>query len=351
MRVAIDGLFLGKEINGVPRYAREIVQGLDELAEPGEFTLLVPGGCTVKHPLHLKNIAQKMVGQKSGQLWEQLELPRELNRGRFDCELYLCNSMPFLSKRGVAVVHDVAPIAHPEFYSRLSGTYSRLMIRSIIERAKCLITVSHFSQAEIRRLFPKRHNAINVVGNAWQHMLRVKEDSQALSRFCLEPKSYCFSLSSLTKNKNLKWIVETAQLNPDYEFVVAGGIDTRVFGQVDIPDSVPNVRYIGYVTDEEAKALMCSCKCFLFPTYYEGFGIPPMEALACGARIIVSDTAVMHEIYGKAAGYIDPDIPCADIEAKIREGNQSARSDVLGAYSWAESAKKLYSIMRNMGSE
>ena len=65
MRVAADGLFLGKEINGVPRYAREIVQGLDELGESGEFTLLMPGRCTVKHPLHLKNISQKQLDEKA----------------------------------------------------------------------------------------------------------------------------------------------------------------------------------------------------------------------------------------------------------------------------------------------
>ena len=87
------------------------------------------------------------------------------------------------------------------------------------------------------------------------------------------------------------------------------------------------MRYLGYVTDGEAKALMANCRAFLFPTLYEGFGIPPLEAIACGApRVIVSDTPCMREIYGPHAAYLDP-------------------AELLGQYSWSASARRLAGLL------
>ena len=102
---------------------------------------------------------------------------------------------------------------------------------------------------------------------------------------------------------------------------------------------------MGYVSDEEAKSLMQNCKAFLFPTFYEGFGIPPLEALSTGAKVVVSDSACMREIFDDCVYYVDPFNPCIDLnELLLNEVSPPDR--LLNKYSWKESAVKLYNIIK-----
>jgi len=103
----------------------------------------------------------------------------------------------------------------------------------------------------------------------------------------LKPGQYYFSMANLLKNKNFPWVLRAAGAKPDAVFAIAGGgslaAEAERLGLADLP----NVLYLGYVSDGAAKALMAHCKAFLFPTLYEGFGIPPLEAAARGAPQII----------------------------------------------------------------
>ena len=105
------------------------------------------------------------------------------------------------------------------------------------------------------------------------------------------------------------------------------------------------MKLLGYVSDKEAKTLMRDCKAFLFPSIYEGFGIPPLEAMSAGCkRIIVSDTEVMHEIFGDSVEYIDID----PINSSLDPGHISDVKKVLMQYSWESSAIKLQSVTKGI---
>ena len=105
---------------------------------------------------------------------------------------------------------------------------------------------------------------------------------------------------------------------------------------------------MGFVSDEEAKTLMRACKAFLFPTFYEGFGIPPLEAISAGARqVVVSDTEVMHEIFGKGVIYIDPNDYTSDL-TNLSEISNEQISELLKKYSWKKSADNLLNLLRNI---
>lgn len=146
-------------------------------------------------------------------------------------------------------------------------------------------------------------------------------------------------MSTLAANKNFKWILYAAKNNPDEQFAIAGGGKLKGAAEAEGFAELPNIRFLGYVSDEDAKTLMANCKAFLFPTLYEGFGIPPLEAIACGApRIIVSDTPCVHEIYGNNAEYIDQ---TNYKNAKITEGKICVSAEILEKYSWKKSAEKL----------
>lgn len=151
-------------------------------------------------------------------------------------------------------------------------------------------------------------------------------------------------MANLLKNKNFPWVLRAAGVKPDAVFAIAGGgslaAEAERLGLADLP----NVLYLGYVSDGAAKALMAHCKAFLFPTLYEGFGIPPLEAAACGApQIIVSDTPCMREVYGPCAAYIDLTANPGDVDDVTPATAPTAA--LLEKYSWDKSAERLLQIL------
>ena len=254
----------------------------------------------------------------------------------------LCNTAP-IRDAGVVCIHDMNVRANPRFYSRKFVLAYRFLFRHEISTARVILTDSYFSKHEIEHYYPSAKGKIRVIPCAWQHVERVESDFSVLARSGLEAGSYYFAMSSLAPNKNLRWLVETARLNPSETIAIAGGINSKIFGEHDIPEA-DNVLYLGYVTDGEAKALMEGCKGFLYPTFYEGFGIPPMEAMACGAPVAVSDTEVMREVYGDGAHYVDPLVPCDDL-MRLFSVTRRNPSKVLGRYNWRKSAESLAALL------
>ena len=157
-------------------------------------------------------------------------------------------------------------------------------------------------------------------------------------------------MSSLTKNKNFRWIAENAQNNPNVTYAISGAMNNRIFSDTFDFDIPSNMKFLGYVSDEEAKTLMRHCKAFLFPTFYEGFGIPPLEAMSVGAKIVVSDTSCMREIYENAAYYIDPYNPNINLD-QLLDLEVIPALEILNKFSWKESAYKLYEILYNFKEE
>lgn len=339
---AIDGLFLTQRVSGIQRYSLELLAALDEILPPGGAELVVPEG-TQTPPY--RNIRAVPFGRRSGFAWEQLDYPRYLRENRRP-GLCTCNVIPVAGFRGIAVVHDVCYRARPDFYrdprGRLSALWHRFQYRLIARRAERIITVSEFSKSELQKYYRVAPERITVIYNAWQQMRRIRPDEGI---FAAQPRlqkgEYYFSMANLLKNKNFPWVLQAARNKPQAVFAIAGGGSLR-----DLPGAdLPNVLYLGYVSDGEAKALMAHCKAFLFPTLYEGFGIPPLEAIACGApQVIVSDTPCMREVYGPHAAYIDLTSNTGDVDTIIPAQAQAA--GVLARYDWSAGAQKLLALLQ-----
>ena len=304
---AVDGSFFAQRLSGIQRYSIELLAALDRIVPPGFVEIVTPPGVETPHYTNIKVVS---FGTHRGGVWQQLDYPRYL-RQRGAGGLATCNVIPLFGFRGIAVVHDVCYRARPDFYTdprgRLSAAWHCLQYRRIAKRAERIITVSEFSKSEIAKYYGVPASKMDVVYNAWQQMQRIAPDESIFARHPqLKPGQYYFSMANLLKNKNFPWVLRAAGAKPDAVFAIAGGgslaAEAERLGLADLP----NVLYLGYVSDGAAKALMAHCKAFLFPTLYEGFGIPPLEAAACGApQIIVSDTPCMREVYGPCAAYID----------------------------------------------
>lgn len=339
---AIDGLFLTQRVSGIQRYSIELLAALDEILPPGGAELVVPEG-TETPPC--RNLTVVPFGRRRGFAWEQLDYPRYLRRRRRR-GLCTCNVIPVFGFRGIAVVHDVCYRARPDFYTdfrgRLSAAWHRFQYRLIARRAERIVTVSEFSRSELQKYYRIDPARVTVIYNAWQQMERVAADEGI---FAAQPRlqkgQYYFSMANLLKNKNFPWVLRAARSRPETVFAIAGSGSLR-----DLPGAdLPNLLYLGYVSDGEAKALMAHCRAFLFPTLYEGFGIPPLEAVACGApQVIVSDTPCMREVYGPHAAYIDLDTNPGDLDRIIPA--QAPAAGVLARYSWAASAQKLLALLQ-----
>jgi glycosyltransferase involved in cell wall biosynthesis len=319
MKIAINGRFLTQKTTGVQRYAKEVVRALDLLlaeehpaASSLNFELVAPTGELSDFPL--ESIPLRQVGLLHGHLWEQFDLPRQARSSHL---LSLGNTGPISKPDQTVVIHDAAVFAMPHTFSRGFRHWYQFLLPLLGRRAKSIVTVSNFSEAELIKYCNIPAEKISVVTEGFEHMLRQESDEGILSRHRLNERPFVFAVSSLNPSKNFSALVQAIDHldNPDFNVVIAGGTNPAVFDSATKRDSA-HVRYLGYVSDSELKALYQHASCFVHPSLYEGFGLTPLEAMACGAPVIASDIPALKEVCGDAALYADPRVP-SDIGAKI----------------------------------
>lgn len=344
MNIIINGRFLLHRVTGVERYAREIVAEFDKIVEPGRIIMAVPPETEDIPNYH--NIKVVRTGKLHNRLWEHISFPWFVHK-RKGISLNLCNVAP-LPAPGMVCIHDVKIKVTPQYFSKKFLFWYNLLFTNACKRAKRIITVSEFSKREICKYFHVDAEKICVIPNAWQHYERILYNEKALSKYGLNKEQYFFSICSLEPNKNFKWIAEAAKRNPDMTFAVAGSINEKVFADglgFECPD---NMKLLGFVSDGEAKTLMRDCRAFLFPTFYEGFGIPPLEAISAGAKqVVVSDTEVMHEIFGDSVTYINPNESLFVYQDLISITGKK-RLEILRKYSWKNSSEKMLSLINKV---
>jgi glycosyltransferase involved in cell wall biosynthesis len=320
MTLYINGRFLTQATTGVQRYAIELVSAFDRLMGAGErgttplsFKVLTPPG--QRQALYLEHIPVVEVGRYRGHLWEQLELPLH-TRGGF--LLNLCNTGPLAKRNQIVTIHDAAVFAVPRVYSLAFRTWYKFLLPRLGKVARSVVTDSEHSKKELVRFGKVPESRIRVVHLGGEQAQRQTPDITILERSDLAGKPYILTVSSLDPRKNFALLVQALELlgTQDYEIVVAGGTNPRVF-QSSHADHLKHVKYLGYVSDGELRSLYEHATCFIYPSLYEGFGLPPLEAMVCGCPVIVSDAASLPEVCGDAALYCDPNDP-ADIADKIR---------------------------------
>jgi hypothetical protein len=346
-KIVINGLFLTQQLSGLQRNAIELVKELDKIIEKDSIELAVPSGTEVS--LQLRNIKIIHFGRFKGRLWEQVSFLLYIIRNH-RIALNFCNTAP-LFKPGIVLIADVI-FKHKrniiQDKTKLVNYLSReFQNRMYINKAVKVLTISEFSKQEISRFYKKSVSKLKLVPCAWQHYQSIEPDDSIFNKLeSLRDNIYCFAISNVAKHKNFKWVMETAKLNPSLTFVIAGAINSRYFSETIDVKSLKNVIYTGYLSDGWAKSLMMNCEALLYPSFYEGFGIPPMEALSQNRKIVISDIPVHKEIYEDAAYYIDPNKPQKDILELLGEDKTTAGKKVLDKYSWAKSAKILHDLIK-----
>jgi glycosyltransferase involved in cell wall biosynthesis len=347
-KIYINGKFLGQRITGTQRYARQLLKELDCLlwAEKHwnvEIEILVPG--CVQVLARYQSLKVRTVGSMSGTSWEQVELPR-FCRGQL--LFTLSGGGPILHSRNVVTIHDAAVVASPAGYSWAYRSWHANLCRRMAHTAEHIFTVSNFSKSEIMKYYGAPAEKISVTYLGGDHLCGFAADPAALERFRICGK-YILAASVQNPNKNLERLVQAVSHHngSSIPLLIAGGSDSKVYRRMQLPEGV---RSLGYVTDMELKALYENAACFVFPSLYEGFGLPPLEALSLGCPVVTSRAGSLPEIFTGAAFFCDPydpdDIAMAiDRAVKSRDATGDELKLFARKFSWAKCARQTLEII------
>lgn len=309
--IYINGRFLTQNRTGVQRYSREVVSAIDRLLQQdqcpqilrdAEWVLLAPPGAECD--LNLGRIEFRKVGKGDGHLWEQTYLARHSWLGSL---LSPASSGPVWHPRQIVVLHDAGIYNAPAGYSRSYRILHRVLDRLLTRSAK-IATVSCFSQTELGRCLGIPATDILLAPNGTEHLKAVTPDTTVVHRLGLQAGKYFVTLGLSTANKNIPLAIRAFQMlvRPDTRLVVIGKGSSRVFGSQNL-EANPGVLFTGRLTDEEVAGLLRSATALLFPSRYEGFGIPSLEAMVHGCPVIASTAPGLMEVCGDAALHFHPD--------------------------------------------
>jgi glycosyltransferase involved in cell wall biosynthesis len=300
--IVINGRFLTQPMTGVQRFAIQVSRAIDELIGSGEYGALM-GRIEILAPrtardFALPHIPMRRCGIGGGYFWEQAELPFHA-RGRL--LLNFCGLGPVVTHNQIVIVHDATVRARPENFAPLFRIAYNLAIPQLCRRSLRTATVSEFSRREIGKWYDIDVSNMAVCYEGADHISNVVPDHSIIDRLNLTGRKFFLGVG-MGNNKNVE-TVAAALLKialPDTLFVVTG---TRV-PKINGPDSqvsLSGLRPAGYVSDAELRALYDHALALVSPSHYEGFGLPPVEAMVCGCPAIISNTPAMVEICGDAA--------------------------------------------------
>jgi glycosyltransferase involved in cell wall biosynthesis len=304
----INGRFLAQRSTGVQRYAQEIVDALDSiLSEWREYAgrlalrLVVPPEIQVSPDLSQIDVCRTKFG--TGHAWDQFVLPL-YGESRV---LSLGNVGPLLARNHIVCIHDANTFIEPESYSRAFSLAYATLLPLLGKRASRVATVSRFSAEMLVKYGVCREEKIFIAPNGHEHALRW-DPCRATTRLIRTLKRpYVLLLGSRAKHKNVDIVLDQAEALDvaGIDIVVVGGA-ASIFSANERDSPRPNVYYAGYVDDDDLAAFYDGAICLVFPSTTEGFGIPPLEAMARGCPVISSNAASLVEVGGDAVVYVQP---------------------------------------------
>ena len=333
MHIVVDCRFVHH--SGIGRYIRELVPRIMGRMAGDDFTLLVSP--SERDDLFLEQCQKaRLIPVKSGMYspMEQWEVPRRVP----SCDLfwaphYNAPILPLRARKKIVTIHDMAHLTLQDGLSLPKRLYARLFSWNAAHRYDHILTVSNFSRNEILRHEDVPEEKISVhhiaADTVKYHPCSDEErQREALNRYRL-PREYILFVGNVKPNKNLRRMLEAYALfqketGSAISLVIVGKREGLMTGDKGLDAFVQSlgieesVYFTGFVEDEDLPVLYSTAGCFVFPSLYEGFGLPPLEAMACGCPVIASNAASIPEVCGSGALYADPR-DSEDLAARLRE--------------------------------
>lgn len=351
-QIIINARFVTQPITGVQRFAIEISRQLKRMMP--EIKFVAPQN------IIQRDIAEELqvesLGYFTSHVWEQMELPFYLKKKGNPLLVNLCNTAPLYYSNKVVCIHDLAFIINPDWFSKTFAGVYRFLIPRIAADARKVLTVSNFSKISIQSILKVPAEKIEVIYNAVSESFILNGNIIAGNKF----GRYILAVSSIEPRKNLKNLIigfKQAKLTGVKLVIVGAG--SKVFNDPDLKELVQktdNIIFTGYISDQELVGVYKNALMFIYPSLYEGFGIPPLEAMHCGCPSIVSDTSSLPEVCADASIYVNP-LNTGEIAEAILKlyQNEAIRNKLINKglsrvkyFDWEVSAKKLVGILNNL---
>jgi glycosyltransferase involved in cell wall biosynthesis len=283
------------------------------------------------------------LAHRAGHVWEQAVLPVRAAR----CALLYspANLAPLASTRSVLVIHDLAALRHPEAYSPAYRAYQRLMLPALARRARLLITVSDFSRRELVEFVGVPPERIEVIPGGVDERFgpAAQADTDTVRAHYRLERPYALAVGTLSARKNLDVLEEAARELDRHgiELVLAGS--ERGY----LRSGPVTLRRLGYVLDRHLPGLYAGALALAMPSRYEGFGLPCLEAMACGTPVVASRSGALPETVGDAGLLVDPDdrdafakaLLTAACDEPLRERLTLAGRERAAAFPWTRTAE------------
>ena len=320
MHIAIDAHSVGAKLGGNESYAINLIEALAEIDQTNLYTLYVTKRAAIdRFDQRWPNFKVKQTLPHTPLVRIPLTLSRELRRNPVDVLHVQYTAPPFAPCPVVTTIHDLAFEHLPETFNRRSWLQMRLTVRMTARRAAHIITVSEYSRADISRTYGIAPQRITVTPEAASSNFFPITNETELKRIRESygiQENYILSLCSIQPRKNLVRLIEAYSclrgVRPEVklpQLVLAGKrgwLDSETFRAAERNDLGNDLRFTGYVPEQDLAGLYSGAICFVYPSFFEGFGLPLVEAMQCGVPVIAGNRTSLPEVVGEAGLLFDP---------------------------------------------
>lgn len=347
----VNGRFLCNKMDGISRFSLEICKQLKRLGL--DFKIVIPKWLEYENEESFEIVR---FGSLKSHFWEQIDLLRFLKTKGNPLLLNLSGLGPLFYNNQIITIHDLSFYENKKWFSKSYTLFYSIATPVLARNALKILTVSNFSKIEIIKYLKIDEKKIEVIYNAaaddGENSIHSRDVSPIVNSILND--KYVLAVSSIDPRKNLQRLIDSfLELNlENYKLVLVGKTSNHF--NVKLSADSRNVIFTGFVSDSELSILYKKCEFFIYPSLYEGFGIPPLEAMKNDCAVIVSQIPSMQEVCGDAVLYVNPydkkDIGEGMLKI-INNSNLKKELQVRGKqrvdiFSWEKSGQKVYDLIR-----
>lgn len=379
MKIGIEGQRLFRpNKHGMDFVALELIRQLQQHDKENEYVIFVRPGADNTCLTATDNFTIQEVPGRSYPTWEQIQLPAAARKAGVDILHCTSNTAPLRTEIPLIItLHDViylekktAKRSGRNWYQQLGNVYRKWVVPSVADASRVLITVSNYEKEQILKAMPIPAQKVEVVYNGVSEHFKPVTDAAILQQVCekyMLPERFIFFLGNTDPKKNLRGVIQA------YDTYLRRTGDTIPLVMVDYPEPAlqrvlaelgcsklrEKIHLTGYLPNMDLPAIYSQCELFLYPSLRESFGIPILEAMACGVPTITSSVTSMPEIAGDAALLVDPQ-DSAELTRAMQNvlGDEALRDQLrrkgperAALFSWSQTALGVMEIYRRIEKE
>ena len=374
MKIAIDIRTVTPVRSGVGNYVLSLLEGLKRVS-PAEDLFLIGRAVNLEvagRPSDPGLVHETTVSHEShplGDLWEHYWLPQVLDKAQVDVLHGPATLIPFSrsSHASVVTIHDLVAFLFPETIPRKYAMYMRWLLRRVVERADRIISVSHNTKEDLRQVLGVDPDKVSVVYEAAKPVFQPVSDQGLLdytSRKYGIDGPFLYHVGNIEPRKNLVRLIKAflrakPRLGRATRLVITGQkgwLTSKLYREFSTLELGEDVIFTGYVPHEDLPLLMNAAHAFVFPSLYEGFGLPVLEAMSCGTPVVTSNISSLPEIVGDAAVLVDPQSEESIAQGIIQVVEDTGLHDDLSVrglkraktFSWDRAARETLEVYREV---